>query len=193
MNAQIRKRLLAVSAGKANYELQQLTKAKGKTKVHLLVHVTTREEIEKCDMRRFVHDFRPTLELQRLVDLQRKVLFTVHGYDEVDEPLFAIPSVRKYYAKCHEVWPCWSYFSELRSDCLAVIAACVTPNLSIVRHRRRKKVEVAQTQAELIEFFEYGLSVAALLHHKASIGKQQGMMLLRDVSYYLRLPESFGK
>ena len=181
----IRKRRFAVAAGKTNFELSRYTSGKVKARDTTLV-VISREEVENCNLTRFLGSCSPKHQDHRLVQLHGKVRFTIDGFDDVPEPLCTIPSVRSFYRLCHERWPCWLFFADLQSDCLGMIAACVVPNLSLVQ-RPRRKVEVTMLQPDLISFFESCLPAAAYLHSRLGIDKYAGAKLLQRVSYYLQL------
>ncbi|CAN5360464.1 hypothetical protein BH09VER1_BH09VER1_53200 [soil metagenome] len=183
----IRKRKFAVAAGKANFELSRFTSGKVKTKDTTLV-VISREEVENCDLTRFLGCCSPNHQDDRLAKLQGRVLFAIDGFDNEPEPLCTIPCVRNFYRLCHSRWPCWSFFGDLESDCLAMVAACVVPNLALVQ-RPRRKVEVTMLQPDLISFFEDCLPAAAYLHSRLGIEKFVGAKLLQRVSYYLQLPD----
>ena len=183
----IRKRKFAVATGKANFELSRYTSGKVKTQDTTLL-VISRKEVETCDLSRFLGSCSPKHQDHRLASLHGKVRFTIDGYDNDPEPLCAIPSVRNFYRLCHERWPCWSFFADLESECLGMIAACVVPNVSLVQ-RPRRKVEVTMLQPDLITFFEFCLPAAAYLHSRLGIDKFDGMKLLQRVSYYLQLPD----
>lgn len=183
----IRKRKFAVASGKANFELNRYTSGKVKTQDTTLI-VISREEVENCDLTRFLGSCSPKHQDHRLAQLHGKVRFTLDGFDDESEPLCTIPSVRKFYRLCHDRWPCWSFFADLDSDCLGMIAACIVPNLSLVQ-RPRRKVEVTMLQADLISFFESCLPAAAYLHSRLGIEKYAGAKLLQRVAYYLQLPD----
>jgi len=183
----IRKRKFAVAAGKANFELSLYTAGKVKTQDTSLI-VISRAEVEACDLTRFLGSCSPKHQDHRLAQLHGKVRFAIDGFDNEPEPLCTIPSVRRFYRLCHARWPCWSFFSDLESDCLAMIAACVVPNLSLVQ-RPHRKVEVTMLQPDLISFFEDCLPAAAYLHSRLGIDKFAGGKLLQRVSYYLQLPD----
>ena len=183
----IRRRKFAVAAGKANFELGRYTSGKVKTQDATLI-VISREEVESCDLTRFLGSCSPKHQDHRLTKLQGKVLFTVDGFDDEPVPLCTIPSVRNFYRLCHSRWPCWSFFGDLESDCLAMVAACVVPNLALLQ-RPRRKVEVTMLQPDLISFFEDCLPAAAYLHSRLNIDKFAGTELLQRVSYYLQLPD----
>lgn len=185
--SQIRARKFAAAAGKANFELSCCTSGKSQNK-NSIVFITSREEIESCDITRFLGTFSPKQLDHHLQELRGNVRFTVAGYDDEPEPLFAIAEVRQFYSLCHSRWPCWTFFADLRSDCLATVAACVAPNLVSVK-RPRRKVDVFMRQPELISFFEHCLPAAAYLHSRVKIDKFTGAKLLQRVSDYLQIPD----
>jgi hypothetical protein len=183
----IRKRKFAVASGKANFELNRYTSGNVKTQDTTLI-VISREEVETCDLTRFLGSCSPKHQDHRLAQLHGKVRFTLDGFDDESEPLCTIPSVRKFYRLCHDRWPCWSFFADLDSDCLGMIAACIVPNLSLVQ-RPRRKVEVTMLESDLMSFFESCLPAAAYLHSRLGIDKHAGAKLLQRVYHYLQLPD----
>lgn len=184
-----RKHLISAHTGKLNFELARMT-AKAEPGEGRAIYTVTRREIEQRDVSTFLGTFspdRPRSELQKMLG---KVVFTVAGYDDEDEPLCAIPDVRAFYTLCHHWWPCWNYFADLDSQSLKMIASSILPNISIVQSTERQELEVTLRHKELISFFESGLPSSALLHTRAGISKLTGMKLLQGVSYYLQLPDA---
>lgn len=183
----VRKRRFAAATGKANYELSRYTAGKIKTRDTTLV-VLSREEVENGDITRFLGNCSPKQQDHRLAQLQGKMKFAIDGFDDDPAPLCTISSVREFYKLCHERWPCWSFFAELESECLGMIAACIVPNLALVQ-RSRRKVELTMLQPDLISFFEACLPAAAYLHSRLGIDPSKGVLLLQRVSKYLQLSE----
>lgn len=182
----IRTRKIAAGTGKANYELSRFAAGKGKTKDITLI-VISRDEVENGDLTRFLGSCSPKHQDHRLAMLHGKVRFTIDGFDDDLAPLCIIPSVRNFFRFCHERWPCWSFFADLESDCLAMIAACVVPHLICVQ-RPRHKVEVTTIQHDLVAFFEDGLPAVSYLHSRLCIDKKSGAELLHRVYRYLEIP-----
>lgn len=182
----IRTRKIAAGSGKANYELSRFTAGKSKTRDITLI-VISREEVENVDLTRFLGSCSPKHQDHRLAMLHGKVRFTIDGFDEDSSPLCIIPSVRNFYQLCHARWPAWSFFADLHSDCLAMIAACVVPRLICVE-RPRRKVELTTIQHDLVTFFEDGLPTVSYLHSRLCIDKNSGAELLHHVYRYLGIP-----
>lgn len=185
--AHLRHRRINSHAGKTNFELACIATGKYGP-VGGFVHVVTRPEIECCDISRFLRTFSHRRSRQQLQEMQGSVMFTVEGYDHTEEPLFAIPEVRTFFTACHKRWPCWLALAELRSDCLAMVACSVLPNLRSIQ-RKGKKADIIIQRADLVDFFHDGLGAAADLHCKVGITEARGKKMLKSVLKYLGLEE----
>lgn len=86
---------LAPDSGKTNPTLCRVAGASGHKAPS--VYVTGREEIEKLDTSRFLDEFGPQLPPSKLRKICGRTLFTVHGYDDTDAPIFEIEEVRLFY------------------------------------------------------------------------------------------------
>lgn len=183
---------ITADAGKTNATLRlitenptaftQTTKARG-----AIVYVSTREEVERLDVSRFIANFSPRLPRTELRQLRGRIVFTVDGYDDTSDQLFEIPEVRAYYAYVHRVWPSWLFTACLSSPCLRVIALSVLQNVSIIRARSVCRIQISEF--DLHTFFLHSLPAAALLHQRAGISKQNGTKHLKAVANYLGIPE----
>lgn len=179
---------IPTQAGKLKFETHAMT-VKKNPKDQRQLYTFTREQIEQHDISAFLGTFSPDRPSEELQSMMSNVVFAVSGYDDEPDPLCVIPEVRAFFAQCHQWWPCWNSFSDLRSQSLAMIACCILPNVSILRFMKAQEIEATLRHKELIIFFEHGLASSALLHSRAKIDKIAGMRLLRRVSYFLQLPE----
>lgn len=186
---------LAAGAGKTNATLARITAhphevnaPDGKTRsLAGIVYVTTREEIEKMDVSRFLANFGPQRSKKALRKMRGHIIFTVAGYDDVDSELFEVPDVRAYYSYLHAIWPCWLYMSCLAFPSLRVVALSVIPNLSIVRSENACRIHVPES--ELLAFFTHSIPAAALLHHRVGLSKNYGFTYLKAVAKHLGIPD----
>jgi len=100
-----------------------------KTMNRSIIYVINREEIERCDVARFLACFKLNHRKKPSCPMG-KVVICVSGYDCTAEEFHLIGAVRKYFAKIHRQWPCWLYFLNLESNCLRVVACCTRKILS---------------------------------------------------------------
>jgi len=176
-------RLLTRGAGKANHALHTLTKKGAPTRRTLFV--TTREEVEGLDLRRFISNFGPHLSPEETLGMQGKVLFAIDGYDAHTSELYEIPSVRRFYAEAHRRWPCWNFYGDLRSECLSVVAACIIPKIIVARRARSPKHRVHILQSDIIEFCDHSLLASSFLFEKSGVARHRGMNLFNRAARYL--------
>ncbi len=101
-----------------------------------------------------------------------KVIFAVDGYDERPESLCAIPEVRAYLRQCHRWQPCWTFFSDLESDSLAMAACCLMDNVTITQ--RADQLLATMRLRELAAFLRSCQPTGASLHARAGIRKPAG-------------------
>jgi len=80
---------------------------------------------------------------------------TVSGYDQLEEEIFEIEEVRRFYALVHETWPGWLFVAALNSDCLWAVVFAVLPNVTVIRRKGALMVQVAE--ADLNQFFHESL------------------------------------
>jgi len=183
---------ITADAGKTNPTLRLITEnptafTQTKKALDVIVYVTTREEVERLDVSRFIASFSPRLPRTDLRRLRGRIVFTVDGYDDTSDQLFEIPEVRDYYAHVHRVWPSWLFTACLSSPCLRVIALSVLPRVSIVRAQNVCRIQISEL--DLHAFFLHSLPAAALLHRRAGISKKNGAKHLQSVAKYLGIPE----
>ena len=189
---------LAAGAGKTNPTVRSLTAhpmvyttSNGKTKrMGEIVYVTSKTEIERRDISRFMSNFGPHQSKQELRQLRGRIIFTVDGFDR-DADLFEIPDVREFYAMAHKCWPCWLFTACLASESLRVIALSVIPNLPVDRSRDNSRTCVAES--ELRAFFMDSLPATLFLNDRSGIPRDYGSQYLQAVASYLDLPKDCGR
>lgn len=143
--------------------------------------VATRDEVERRDISRFMANFGPQISVENMLVYQNKILWTVAGYDSDRRELHEIPEVCNYYAEVHRRWPAWLFFSDLRTECLQMVARCIIPSPV------KRGFGCAQ---ECQAFFDRGLPPAAWFHKKLNIPPEDGVTHLRQVARYLGLSAS---
>lgn len=147
------------------------------------LYVTTQEEIERCDLSRYMENFGPQISTERMRLFQGRVLWTIHGYEANPRPLCAIPEVRKFYAEAHRRWPVWLFFSDLQSACLQVVARSIIANDTTAKHG------CCAARGSLRSFFTHSLPPVAWFHKRLGISPKDGVRQLQKVRNYLGLPE----
>ncbi len=152
-----------------------------------IVHVTGRAEVENLDTERFLFSFGPHIGRKELRKLCGMVHFTISGYDDTREEIYAIPEVRRYYGHLHKVFPCWLFYSNLASPCLRAVMLAIIPNVRILRSKHKLSAEFRSTDVH--SFFMESLPAAALLHARAGISKQRGARQLAMTAQYLGIPD----
>jgi hypothetical protein len=184
---------LSVGAGKTNPTVRQLTKypmvytaTDGKTKrMGEIVYVTTREEVERLDLSRFVATFGIHQPKSKLRQLRGRIIYTIHGYDNEAE-IYEILDVRRFYSAVHVMWPCWLFTACLASASLRVIALSVVSNMSVARSGNECRTRIPGH--DIKKFFVESLPAAGLLFARAGISRQYGSKYLKYVANHLGIP-----
>jgi hypothetical protein len=146
-----------------------------------IFYVSTRKEVETCNISRFMTNFGPQVSPDRMRELQGKVIFTVDGYDSDRTELCDIIQVRDYYAAIYRSWPAWLFFSDLRTECLKMVARCILPSISVTIPILK------ETNEHLQAFFLWSLPTAAWCYKHAGIPRADGVSHLQHVARYLGL------
>jgi hypothetical protein len=186
---------LTAGAGKTNPTVRQLTEypmvytaTDGKTKrMGEIIYVTTRQEVERLDLGRFLANFGLNQSKRKLRQVRGRIIYTVHGYEENEEEIYEIPEVRRFYSLIHQVWPCWLYTACLASPSLLVIALSVVGNMSVARSGNECRIRIPGP--DLKKFFLESLPPVALLNHKAGISREFGIQYLQSVASHLKVSE----
>lgn len=164
------KRLMDARTGKLGFEFEELT-ARARAGDERAVYAITREQIEQRDIMEFLGTFSPQTDPTTLRGMLGKVTFAVDGYDERPEPLCAIPEARAYFRQCHRWMPCWTFFSDLESDSLAMVACCLMNNAAITQ--RADHLVATMRLRELAAFLRSCQPTDAYIHELADIRKPQ--------------------
>jgi len=178
------------ATGKANAELFRMLHPKKKGKHFTdggIFFVISREEIENGDISRIIGDHGPQVTKKKLRQLQNRVHFTVDGYDDDPRELFEIPEVREYYLLAHRIWGGWSYFADIRSDCLKMVACCLLNNLTAIKRDGDQCLNVRVRQDELLAWFVECLQTAAIIHARVGLTPKAGVNQLQGVANYLEI------
>jgi len=182
---------LAAGAGKTNPTVRHLkehpmvyTNSIGKPKrMGEIVYVTTRQEVENLDLSRFMGNFGHHLSERKIGQAHGRIIYTIHGYDETDEAIYAIPEVRLFYSMAHESWPCWLYTACLASASLHVIALSVVSNMWSRRSGNECRNRIPEHDLRL--FFDKSLPAARLLFYRAGISRKYAAEYIKIAAKYL--------
>ena len=184
---------LAAGAGKTNPTVRHLnehpmvyTNSSGKPKrMGEIIYVTTRQEVESLDLSRFMANFGHHLPRRKIGQAHGRIIFTVHGYDQVDEEIYVIPEVRLFYAMAHESWPCWLYTACLASASLRVIALSIAANMWSKRTGNKCRNWIPEHDLKI--FYTESLSAAHLMFYRAGISKKYATEHLKIAAKYLEI------
>ena len=189
---------LHIGLGKANETLRMLSQYSSKTvpprgkqgrKANSpIIFVSSREEIEKSDIRRLVALGSPRQSVSKIKALRGRIIYTVSGYDDVADELFEVEEVRRFYAHAQATWPCWLYTAHLHTPCFRSVVLSLLPHLTIERRAADSCWWARIRKCEVEAFFEASLGSAAILHHRARISRQRGLQHLKSVAAYLGMP-----
>lgn len=180
---------LTASAGKANHTLQSIATfplmdlPTEKIRNSGIVYVTTREEVETLNTKRFLASFGPQIKKKAIQKQRGMVHFTIDGYDGTEEALYEIAAVRKYYSRLHKRFPCWLFFGHLDSASLLSVMLSILPNVKLARSKEGGFVKIPRSDVH--SFFMESLSATALLQLRAGISTANGIVHLKAVSAYL--------
>ena len=116
-------------------------------------------------------------------EYQGKIFWTVDGYDSNPSELHEIPEVREYYAEAHRHWPAWLFFSDLRTECLKMVARCIRPSVASANPSLLEETEHLQA------FFLWALPTTAWCYKHAGVPRADGAKHLQQVARYLDLLE----
>lgn len=118
---------------------------------HHFHFVIDREEIEKCDTSRLIHNLRPELDNPLFKVGPGAVFFSVFGYDEDPRDLVQIPEFRAFVRKVQQQAVCWLYFAMPGNAWLRIMAASA-PHCRIFE--TNGKLRVAITTSQVAEFMK---------------------------------------
>ena len=184
---------LSIGAGKTNPTVRSLTahpmvytSSSGKTKrMGEIVYVTTREEVERLDLSRFMANFGIHQSRSKLRQLRGRIIYTINGYDNEAE-IYEISEVRRFYSAVHVLWPCWLFTACLASASLRVIALSVVSNMSVARSGNECRTRIPGQ--DIKKFFIESLPAAGLLFARTGISTQHGSKYLKYVANHLGIP-----
>lgn len=179
---------------KTEVELQRLrevlaTRARKRSKATNpgILYVIMRKEIETGDLRRFLANFGPQVENDRLRQIAGNISFTVHGYEDSEEEIFEIPEVRAYFQAAHRRWPCWLFTADVRTACLHAVILSILPNLNIIRAPAQGINQAQASCKHLKTFFMDSLVASALMEVKAGISANRSEKRIEALAEYLGL------
>ena len=173
--------------GKANHELAKITGSKLKAKRPHFVFAISREEIERGLFSRMRSQFSLDSPTEELRSTLGRVTFVLADYENTEENLFEIQSVRDYFAELNRHWPVWLAFCELDSDILRMLAACIVRDLSAVAREDEEFYEIHVRRGELNRLFMNAVPLTSAFHQLAGFSSVQRRKRLDAVARYLDL------
>lgn len=172
-------------AGKANHELAKITGSTSQAKRSHCVFVISREEVERgifCRMRSQFSLDSPPEELRSQLG---RVTFVLSDYDDSDENLFEIQSVRDYFTEVNRHWPVWLAFCGLDSDALRVMIACIARDLRAVTRDGGERCDLHVSRAELRRILMNVVPLTSAVHQVVGYSSEQRRKRLDAVARYL--------
>lgn len=118
-------------------------------------YIIARKEIEACDPRRLLHDFRPEIGNPLYDAGPGNVIFSVEGYDEDSRDLPQIPGFRAFVRKLQQSSICWLYFAMPCNGWLRIILASSTDDCRWVA--KDGMLRIAITSVQVAKFMEHQL------------------------------------
>ena len=174
-------------AGKSNHELAWITGSKSKAKRSHCIFVISREEIERGIFSRLRSQFRLDSPAKDLRSMFGRISFVLSDYDDSDENLFELQSVRDYFTELNRHWPVWLAFCELRSDALKTMIACIVRDLRSATRDGDASCDVHISRAELNRVFMNAVPLTSAFHQLAGSSSKQRRKRLDAVARYLGL------
>ena len=189
---------LHIGLGKTNETLRMLSQSgsqvsspcgqQGRRESSPIIFVSTREEVEKSDIRRLVTLGSPRQSIAALKALRGRVIYTVSGYDDVADELFEVEEVRRFYAHAQATWPCWLYTAHLDTPSFRSVVLSLLPHLTVERRKPDDCWWTRIRKCDVEAFFEASLAPVAILHHRTGISRQRGLQHLNAAAAYLGMP-----
>lgn len=179
-----RRRHISAHTGKLEFEYERLSE-RAKVGDDRAIYVITREQIEGHDIATLLGTFSPSNDPESLRKMRGNVIIAVDGYRERPESLCAIPEVRSYFQQAHRWLQCWTFFSDLQSHSLAMIACCLMDNTKIAQ--REDQLVLTMKVRELDAIRRSCQPTEAYLHSQAGIRKPAEDARSKAVSFYLQL------
>lgn len=152
-----------------------------------ILYVIMRKEIETGDLRRFLANFGPLVEKDRLRQIAGSISFTVHGYDDREEEIFEIPEVRAYFQAAHRRWPCWLFTADIRTACLHAVILSILPTVNIIRAPAQGINQAQASYKHLKTFFMDSLVASSVMEVKAGISANRSEKRIEALAEYLGL------
>lgn len=144
--------------------------------VQAIVHVISREEIESGNVLSLSNSFHPKRPRKDLRNNAGRCIFSVQGYGEQADELYAIPQVREYFQFATKTWPHWLFSSCVFFPSAVVVALCCLKNLQV--SQAADHVVVSFDISEMEAFFDKCLDATAILDARAGITREETIQRL---------------
>ena len=149
------------------------------------MYIITRRDIEKGSMDRLLAFLGPEVPKNEIRSLRGNVVFTVSGFDETDEELYAIQDVRNYISLLTKCWGGWFYFCDLNTSFLRLVACAVVDNLmAAITTGSSYHQDILLNKKELFAWGDHCLAVMAMIDAGLKIPKEDGMERMRVITRY---------
>jgi len=175
------------AAGKANHELARIIGSTSQAKRSHDVFVISRDEIERGIFSRLRSQFNLASPVEELRSMFGRVTFVLTDYDDSDENLFEIQPVRNYFTELNRHWPVWLAFSELDSDTLKVMIACIVRDLRSATRDGDASCDVHISRAELNRVFMNAVPLTSAFHQLTGASSKQRRQRMNAVARHLDL------
>jgi len=181
--------LIPPHTGKTSAEIERQPDVLDFQGKEVFTFAATLDEVESLDYSRMMDTFGPNAHPDVLRRYKGKVRFTISGYEHLQVELYEIPVVREYYRTIHHYWPCWPFFAERNSGCLALIAACIVPSIGTISFQRDAVVTLRLKHNEVLKFFGECILPSFFLHALIGEDEHQRVGQLLAVAEYLQVLE----
>lgn len=150
----------------------------------------TRPDVEAGNIAPFLRRFgAPSLPREKkLRRMMGTFSFFVDGYNDTPEEIYSIQAVRDFYSKLHSHWPYWFYFSDLRSESLQMVTACLLQNITARKIVGETSANLLLDPMELLRFVSDGFAPMNAMCERANLSEQVIFERTAEIFRYYGLP-----
>ena len=155
-----------------------------------IVLLLPRPEIAALDLKPFLRRFGVSAlpEGAGLATLMGRFTFTVHGYDDDPQEVYAIEEVRAFYRKLWKQWPYWLFFCDLRTEGLLMMTLCCLNQLSGAKKLGEPAAQVIVDPMEIIRFISDGFMPMNEMFERAAASEMAIYRRTKAVMEYYEMP-----
>ena len=125
---------------------------------------------------------------KELAGLMGTFIFSVGGYDDITDELYAIQDVRDFYAALHKQWPYWLFFCNLENESLKMITSCLMQNVAAKAIIGAPGASVALDQLEVLDFIYAGFTPMNEMTERAGLSQLDNWKRTKAIVEYFGLP-----